>query len=78
MNEEPTNRGVNIRLFGVVLIILGALNSMLSWRGGFALTDTHVLLIVSGIALYAIGAIRRGRGTRTAPQDVERTSRAEL
>ena len=59
---EPVapRRGVAIKLLGVVLIILGVLDSMLSWRGGFALNEAYVLLIASGIFVYAVGAIVHG------------------
>ena len=36
--DDPS-RGAIIRLFGVILIILGTLNSMLMWRGGFMLSS---------------------------------------
>lgn len=52
-------KGVISKLFGIVLIFLGILNSMLSWRGGFAVSDFYVLLIASGILLYVVGAIRQ-------------------
>ena len=54
------NRGAIIRLFGVILIILGALDTMLSWRGGFEVLPFHAMLIVMGLLLCLIGAIRRG------------------
>ena len=66
VEREPPRRGVAIKLLGVVLIILGTLDSMLSWRGGFALSETYVLLIAAGIFLYAIGAI--GLGAERDPQ----------
>ncbi|MCP4319189.1 MAG: hypothetical protein GY789_25170 [Hyphomicrobiales bacterium] len=53
------SRGAIIRLFGVILIILGSLNTMLSWRGSFEVHPFHAALIVTGIVLYIIGAIRR-------------------
>ncbi|MHA1601344.1 MAG: hypothetical protein ACTSW2_11005 [Alphaproteobacteria bacterium] len=53
------NRGAIIRLFGVILIILGALNTMLSWRGGFEVLPFHAALIIMGLLLCLIGAIRR-------------------
>ena len=62
-NDEP-GKGAILKLFGVVLIFLGALDSMLSWRGGFAVSDFYVFLIASGVLLYVVGAIRRGSGNR--------------
>lgn len=62
--ETRPKRGVAIKLFGVALVFLGMLDSMLSWRGGFALPTTYVLLMAAGIFLYAVGAIRGGSRTR--------------
>ena len=42
-----------------LLIILGVLDSMLAWRGGFAISDLYVLLLASGIFVYFIGAVQR-------------------
>ncbi len=53
-------RGAVIKIFGVVLIILGALNTMLSWRGGFEVMSLPVYLMALGLLLCLIGVIRRG------------------
>lgn len=53
-------KGVVIKLFGVILVFLGVLDSMVSWRGGFAVSEVYALMIVAGLALYAVGAIRSG------------------
>ena len=55
------SRGAIIRLFGVILIILGALNTMLSWRGGFEVLSLPVALIAAGLFLCLISVILRGR-----------------
>ncbi len=56
---EHNTSGAVIRLFGVILIILGSLNTMLSWRGGFEVLSLPVIFLVLGVALCVIGAIRR-------------------
>lgn len=67
MDEPGPRKGVKTKLFGVLLIILGALDSMLSWRGGFAPSSLYVFLLSAGMALYGIGSIRGSiRGTRAA------------
>ncbi|MBI3916491.1 MAG: hypothetical protein HY322_05735 [Betaproteobacteria bacterium] len=58
---EGGRKGVVLKLFGVVLGALGALDSMLSWRGGIADTDHYFILFVAGVCVYAIGAIRAAR-----------------
>lgn len=65
--ETPTqshdpSRGAIIRLFGVILVILGTLDSMLMWRGGFVLDLFYIGLIAFGLFLFAIGTIRRRNG----------------
>lgn len=57
--------GVIFRLFGVVLIFVGALDSMLSWRGGAAQDNFYLILIGAGMFLFAIGAIRRRMAEKT-------------
>ncbi len=54
-----TSRGAIIRLFGVILVILGTLDIMLSWRGGFEVAPFHAMLLIGGLLLCLIGAIRR-------------------
>ena len=61
--HDPS-RGAIIRLFGVIIVILGTLDSMLMWRGGFALSGVYVLMIATGVVLYAIGAIRGGQARK--------------
>ncbi len=58
MENGMKNKGAIIKIFGVVLIILGALDSMLFWRAGLAVGDDFVLIIASGVFLYLAGAIR--------------------
>ncbi len=55
------SRGAVFRIFGVILIILGWLNTMLSWRGGLEIVPFHAMLIAAGLLLCMIGAIRRNR-----------------
>ena len=62
--DRPVIRkGSIIKLFGVVLIFLGAMDSMLSWRGGFAVEDFYIGLLAAGVVIYALGAIRGQRRT---------------
>ncbi len=77
LDEAGPKKGVVIKLFGVILIFLGVLDSMMSWRGGFPLSELYVLLIAGGIFLYALGAIRRASGTTasTAGQPRQRVRR---
>lgn len=56
---EHNPKGAVIRLFGVILIILGSLNTMLSWRGGFEVLSLPVFFLVGGVVLCLIGSILR-------------------
>jgi hypothetical protein len=53
-------RGVKTRLIGVVMIILGVLNSLLTLRGGLP-SEEYLILIAAGAAIFAIGAVRSRR-----------------
>jgi len=55
MTDNP--KGVLTRIFGVVLIILGSLDMMLSWRGGMEVHTFFIGIFVTGIVLFAIGAV---------------------
>ncbi len=57
--REPNTHGAVTRLFGVILIILGALNTMLSWRGGFELLSLPVIFLAAGSVLCLVGSILR-------------------
>ena len=72
VEADAPRRGVAIKLLGVVLIILGVLDSMLSWRGGFVLNEAYVLLIASGIFVYAIGAIVFGSRSQSGSATTDR------
>lgn len=57
--HEFNSHGAVTRLFGVILIILGALNTMLSWRGGFEVLSLPVIFLVAGLMLCFVGSILR-------------------
>ncbi len=59
--ENAAPRGVKTRLIAVVLLFAGMMDAMLSWRGGFVLGTSTIVICAAGAALYAIGAIRGGR-----------------
>ncbi len=55
--DSDSRKGVIPRLMGVVAIILGFLDSMLSWRGGFAVEPFYIALILGGVILYVTGSL---------------------
>jgi hypothetical protein len=63
MPDDRPAKGVFMRLFGVVLVFLGLLDSLLSWRGGFALDGFYVFMIAAGISIFVVGTIKRGSKT---------------
>ncbi len=65
LQENRPRKGVAVKLFGVILIFLGVLDSMLSWRGGFRVEGAYALMMALGVFLYALGAI--GSGSRAPP-----------
>lgn len=73
MSGAP-RKGVVLKLFGVILMALGALDSMLAWRGGLAQTDFYFMLFLAGALLYSLGAIRSTAGpTRAARRTLRST-----
>ncbi len=61
-----SSKGAIIRIMGVVLIILGTLDGMLSWRAGVALNNLYIFLILAGVLLFVVGVLRRGGATEAA------------
>ncbi len=48
-------------MLGVAAIVLGVLDSMLSWRGGFAVNTLFLALILGGAMLFIAGSLVRNR-----------------
>ena len=63
MDATAPRKGVKTKLLGVALVFLGVLDSMLAWRGGYAVSDFPVALIAAGVFIYLVGAVRQ----RNAP-----------
>ncbi len=57
VENNAVRKGVIPRLLGVVAIILGFLDSMLSWRGGFDVEPFYIALIAGGVLLYISGSL---------------------
>ena len=60
----PTGRrrGVMTKILGVCMLFLGFMDSLLSWRGGFEVSELYVFFIVVGLVLIAVGSVRQRRG----------------
>ena len=69
--DDGPRKGVKTKLLGVVLVFLGAMDSMLSWRGGFAVSGYYFLLIALGVFVYVIGAIRAGPANEDRPARID-------
>ncbi len=63
--EETYRKGAKTKLFGAGLLFLGALNSMLSWRGGFAVSGFSASLLALGVVLLVVGAVRGGQNEKS-------------
>jgi len=59
--KTHNTHGAIVKLFGVILIILGTLNTMLSWRGGFAVMSLPVILLALGLGLCLVGSVMKNR-----------------
>lgn len=60
MNAEYGKCGVKTKLLGFILMVLGALDSLLTLRAGIP-DYRFLLLIFVGACVFAIGAIRSSR-----------------
>ncbi len=56
-NEVP-RKGVKTKIIGVIMMLLGGLNSMLLWKGGMPVSASFLFIFVAGVFLYVIGTIR--------------------
>ena len=59
MEDFEARKGVKTKLFGVVLVFLGTLDGMLSWRGGIEVSNFYLFLFAAGVFLFVIGTIRQ-------------------
>ena len=60
MEGGDDKKGAVCTSFGMILVILGALDCALAWRGSFEVSNFAVALLVGGVSLYCIGAVRAG------------------
>jgi len=67
--EEKHRKGAKTKMFGAGLLFLGALNSMLSWRGGFAVSGFSASLLAVGVVLLVVGAIRAGQNEKSISEN---------
>lgn len=56
---NESSKGLLLRVLGVVCVLVGALDCMLAWRGGFSISLMYLVFIAAGILLFVLGAIRR-------------------
>lgn len=59
-------RGVKTRLMGVILMMLGVLDSLLTLRGGVPAYE-FLMLIVLGAVVFGVGAVRGADRSRDGP-----------
>jgi len=57
-DSKEKKKGIEIRVFGVILFFLGFLNAMLSWKGNFEFQSFYGTLMTVGIILFIFGLIR--------------------
>ena len=54
--DESSLKGVKTRIFGVMLICIGLLDSLLSWRGAAEVGEFPLGLLAAGLFLFVVGA----------------------
>ncbi len=55
---KEEKQGTALKVFGVVLIILGSLNLMLCWRGGLSISPFYPVILLIGLGLFIIGKLK--------------------
>ena len=55
--EVKEKKGVPLKVFGVSLFFIGALTTMLNWRGGMPVNAFPPMIMVVGVAFFIIGTI---------------------
>lgn len=58
MENGNEKKGVGLKVFGAVLVILGSLNLMLCWRGSMPVNTFYPVIVVIGIAFFVFGTLR--------------------
>ncbi len=69
-------RGAIPHALGVILVILGSLDSMLAWRGSFEVSNFSAAIIVAGLIFYSIGVVK-GRQDRAQLDDLENSQQSD-
>ncbi len=54
--DELSVKGVKTRIFGVMLVCIGILDSLLSWRGAAEVGVFPLSLLAAGFLFFLIGA----------------------
>lgn len=67
--ERPAPKGVILKMFGVVMIFLGALDLMLFWRAGMPVSWFYVGLLVVGGLFFLVGSLRGRYHTSPGPSE---------
>ena len=60
-DDDAPPVGTGVRLIAVALILVGALDMMLSWRGSLDFGRFPVVIFATGIVLYGVASIIRHR-----------------
>lgn len=58
MADADPPKGVVLKIFGIVLMFLGAINLMLLWRASMLADSLFVGFFLVGIVFYTVGAGR--------------------
>lgn len=57
MKSRPSATSVFLKVIGFMVLLIGSLNTMLAWKGGFISSDFQMALIGAGLILMVMGAI---------------------
>lgn len=67
--SRPSTTSIFLKIIGFIVLLLGSLNTMLAWKGGFVGSDFYMVLIGSGLLLLLMGSILGQRAAASGESD---------
>ncbi len=59
--SKPSTLSVFLKSIGFMVLLIGALNVMLAWKGGFVGSDFQMVLIGAGLIMMVMGIVASQR-----------------
>jgi hypothetical protein len=66
---KPSTASVFLKVIGFMVLLIGTLNVMLAWKGGFVGSDFQMVLIGGGLIMMVMGAVAGQRAESSKSSD---------